>query len=88
MRDDAGHRGRKRVMQELVENFELDFEFNAKSPRSFKQGSNVLWWQCWKVFLAPGQLYQNKPDEPFLVLMIIKSILFVYLFILLQFSEP
>lgn len=24
-------------MQELVENFELDFEFNAKSLRSFKQ---------------------------------------------------
>lgn len=29
-------------MQERVENFELDFEFSAKSLLSFKQGNNVL----------------------------------------------
>lgn len=69
-------RSRKQVMQELVENFELDFEFNAKSLRSFKQENNVLW----KLFLAPVQLYQNGPDELFLLLMIIISFLFVCLF--------
>lgn len=34
--DEAGKSG-KQVMQEHVKNFELDFEFNAKSLRSFKQ---------------------------------------------------
>lgn len=29
-------------MQELVENSELDTEFNAKSLRSFKQGNDVF----------------------------------------------
>lgn len=44
---------RKQVMQELAENCELYSEFNAKSLRSFKQGNNVFWWQCWKIFVAP-----------------------------------
>lgn len=29
-------------MSDPVENFELDFEFNAKSLRSFKQENNVF----------------------------------------------
>lgn len=44
---------RKQAMQELAENCELYSEFNAKSLRSFKQGNNVFWWQCWKIFVAP-----------------------------------